>query len=205
MNFFESQPTEKIAQALLGATLSYQKGQVTYKGIIVETEAYLGVKDQASHVANGHATKRTQALYQPGGGRIYVYTMRGLYLLNITTQKSAPECVLIRAIEPLMPLVQIQKNRQGRYGRELTNGPGKLCQAIDLKTLGYNGQLIGTAPIDISFKTKKQPLTIATTARVGIPGKEAWTTAPLRYYVVGNPYVSKIFKSTIDFKTKGWV
>lgn len=204
MDFFESKSTTAIAKALLGTTLTYQKNQVTYRGLIVETEAYLGLQDKASHAANGHVTKRTQALYQSGGGRIYIYTMRGLYLLNITTQKAAPECVLIRGLEPVAPLAEIKKNRPGQQGSALTNGPGKLCRAIDLATLAYNGQFIGTAPIDISFANRKQPRTIATTARIGVPDKGDWTTAPLRYYVVGNPYVSKISKKTIDFQTKGW-
>ncbi|MFD1672903.1 DNA-3-methyladenine glycosylase [Agrilactobacillus yilanensis] len=203
-NFFETQPTPTIARQLLGKVLEHRIQGRCYQGLIVETEAYLGVKDLASHAANGHVTPKTTALYT-NGGNIYIYQMRGLYLLNFTTQKTAPECVLIRGLEPLTLEAEMIKNRRGRTGIEISNGPGKLCQALAIHTLTYNGQSLAQSPLSVDLTKGRQPAKIETTPRIGIPNKGDWTQAPLRFYVAHNPYVSKTTKKQMDFDKKGWL
>ncbi|WP_416352936.1 DNA-3-methyladenine glycosylase [Agrilactobacillus fermenti] len=201
---FLNNDTVAVARALLGQELTYSDGHTQYQGLIVETEAYLGERDAASHAFKGRRTIRNEALYGPRGS-IYVYTMRGLFLLNfITEAKNKPRGVLIRGLEPTAGLAQMIQNRHGKTGAELTNGPGKLTQAINLHTLAYNGQQLGSVPLNLSRQQIQQPQLIRALPRIGVPNKGRWTEANLRFVVWGNPYVSKMPKSAIDWQNRGW-
>lgn len=187
--------TPTIARGLLGATL--HKGPCA--GLIVETEAYLGETDQAAHAFGGRRTKTNLALWRPAG-TIYVYRMRQYCLLNLVTRpEGVPQCVLIRAVEPTAG-VALMTQRRGRGGRALTSGPGKLCQAFAI-TLADNGQLLGEGALSLS--PGRTPRAIAAAARVGVPNKGAATTAALRFFVAGNPYVSDVKQSQIH-PNGGW-
>ncbi|MFP4924779.1 DNA-3-methyladenine glycosylase, partial [Staphylococcus pseudintermedius] len=118
-------PTIQTAQNLLGVQLIYEAPESTYSGYIVETEAYLGFKDQAAHGYQGRRTPKVESLYQQGG-TIYAHVMHRHLLINFVTQEQGiPEGVLIRAIQPEAGIEMMQRNR-GRQGYALTNGPGKL-------------------------------------------------------------------------------
>lgn len=126
---FYHRDTIQVAKNLLGKKLvRRQKGRIL-SGMIVETEAYLSRSDSASHAYKGQ-TPRNSVMFGPAG-RAYVYFIYGMhYMLNVVTEeKGSPGAVLIRAVEPLNGLHQMQARRK-KCGRDLTNGPAKLCQAM---------------------------------------------------------------------------
>ena len=138
-------------------------------------------------------------------GTIYIFSIYGQNLLNFITQpNNDPEGVLIRAVQPENG-ISLMKERRQTNGFNLTNGPGKLCQAMNIN-LRLNTQMLNQSPlkIDLSSSLTKYPVKISTSGRVGVPHKGKWTRAPLRYYVTGNPYVSKMPKERMDFKYYGW-
>lgn len=204
MHFFwqdEQSSTADIAQKLLGYTLVHQSPAGTTAGLIVETEAYLGVRDAACHSYGGKATPRLEAMYGPPG-HFYIYQMRGLRLLNVITQPAGdPQGVLIRAIEPIAGLDLMAARRPGQSGANLTNGPGKMTQAMGIEMSAY-GTSITVPPLFIDFSQQRQPAVVAASPRIGIPNKGHWTTAPLRFTVAGNPFVSQ-FKGPADAH-HGW-
>ena len=129
--------TETAARELLGCRLVRRIGGRTLAGIIVETEAYLGERDLGCHSARGR-TSRTEVMFGPPG-RAYIYLIYGMYhCLNVVTcPEGEPEAVLIRAIRPVAGEDIMSANRVTRSGRRitgagLTNGPGKLCQAMEI-------------------------------------------------------------------------
>lgn len=195
--------TEKVAQELLGHLLISETPLGRTSGWIVETEAYVGAIDQAAHSYRWHRTPRVEAMYAPPG-TIYLYQMMGHVLLNVITKaEGEPQGVLIRAIEPNEG-IDLIKNRRGVMEEfNLTNGPGKLSQALDISMDEY-GTLITQAPLYIDFSTKRIPLNIVSTSRIGIPNKGEWTEKHLRFIVEGNPYVSHR-RGKMDYKDHGWL
>ena len=132
-----------LAPDLVGKLLVRKYNGVELVSRITETEAYIGVKDKASHAYNNRRTKRTEVMYKRGG-YAYIYMIYGMYYcLNIVAGKEqSPEAVLIRAVEPVKGCEIMKKNRGYNKNnlKELSNGPGKLCIAmnIDLSLNGYN-------------------------------------------------------------------
>ena len=191
--FLSTRTTPEIAVSLLGKQLRLQTSSGVLTAWITETEAYLGARDAGAHAYQNHQTPRNRALWQ-SAGTIYIYQMRAWCLLNIVTQAAGtPECVLIR----------MQQQRPVPIAN-LTNGPGKLMQALGLdKTL--NGQTLQPATLSLDLSHYRQPEQVVATPRIGIVNKGEWTTAPLRYFVAGNPFVSKISRRTIDHEHHGWM
>lgn len=134
---FYNRPTLEVARDLLGKKLIRRTGGKELSGIIIETEAYCGTKDSACHAYRGQ-TLRNAVMFGPPGCA-YVYFTYGMhYLLNLVTEDEGNPCaVLLRAIEPLSGLTEMQVRRK-RYGKELTNGPAKLCQALAIDKF-FNG------------------------------------------------------------------
>lgn len=164
---FFVQPTLKVAKELLGKCIVRKIGKKKLVGKIVETEAYIGPKDKASHAYGGKVTKRNKAEYLIGG-HIYIYLVYGMYWqLNISTyQEGKPECVLIRALDPIS-----EKNKfpDLKSRIKLTNGPGKLCQWLKLDKSFYGEDLTKSKRIwlgDLGEKIK--PEKIIATSRIGI-------------------------------------
>lgn len=201
--FLSTRMTPEIAASLLGKQLHLQTSSGVLTAWITETEAYLGARDAGAHAYQNHQTPRNRALWQ-SAGTIYIYQMRAWCLLNIVTQAAGtPECVLIRGIEPDVGLERMQQQRPVPIAN-LTNGPGKLMQALGLdKTL--NGQTLQPATLSLDLSHYRQPEQVMATPRIGIVNKGEWTTAPLRYFVAGNPFVSKISRRTIDHEHHGWM
>lgn len=161
---FYTQPTLKVAQTLLGKYLVRKIGKKKLIGKIIETEAYIGPKDKASHAYKGKMTERNKAEFMIGG-HIYIYLVYGMYWqLNISTYKEGkPECVLIRALEPINP-----KNKKPE-NRKVADGPGKLCRWLQLDKSFYGEDLTKSKRIwleDWGEKIKSQQ--IKRTARIGI-------------------------------------
>ncbi len=190
-----------VAKGLLNKYLirEYDGKKIITK--IVETEAYMGVNDKASHVYNDKKSVRTQPLYMEGG-HIYVYLIYGMYnCLNLSANKeNIPECVLIRGVEPVNNFEQISYNRFNKSYNELnsyqkknlTNGPGKLCKALKIdrslsgKTIFGNELYIEDNP-DNDFN-------IVESKRMNIDYAEEAVDYPWRFYIENNKYVSVIDK-----------
>jgi DNA-3-methyladenine glycosylase len=189
---FFARPTLTVARELLGQRLVRQiEGQVV-SGLIVETEAYIGPDDTACHAGKGR-TPRTEVMFGPAGFS-YVYLIYGMYhMLNIVTEAvDFPAAVLIRAIAPEAGLVRMQANRGRAQGRNLTNGPGKLCQALGIDKRLNNVPLFSGEGLWVEAASPLPDNVIAAGPRVGIgyasPQDQA---APWRFRVRDNPFVSK--------------
>ncbi|MCD6528612.1 DNA-3-methyladenine glycosylase [bacterium] len=155
---FYIKPTLEVAKKLLGKYIVRKIGKKEIAGKIIETEAYIGPKDKASHAYQGKITPRNKAEYFIGG-HIYIYLVYGMYWqLNISTYREGkPECVLIRAIK--IPGVD----------ESLTNGPGKLCQWLKLDKSFYGEDLTKSKRIWLEDRGEKiKTSQILATARIGI-------------------------------------
>ena len=178
-----------MARELLGCRLVRVVGGKRMAGVIVETEAYRGEGDPASHAFRGR-TRRNEVMFGEAG-RAYVYFVYGNnWCLNVTTEPGGiPGAVLIRAIEPLEGIAYMMIRRKSKSpSRALTNGPGKLTQA-----LGVSGELNGVdmtrpGPLFIEAAPKPERSQIAASSRVGVT---AGKRSKWRFYLVGNPFVSK--------------
>lgn len=178
---FFSQPTVELAKALLGKYLVL--GDL--KGIIVETEAYLCQNDPGCHASRG-MTKRNAPMFGPSGFT-YVYLIYGMYYcLNVVSGKAGDgEAVLIRALEPVQGIEQMQKRRKTKKTENLCSGPGKLTQAFGITKKHNNLSLLDGI---ISIHNSRIKPEICTTRRIGLSsGKEL----ELRFFIKGNRFVSK--------------
>lgn len=196
--FFTNRPTEEIAKDLLGRTLSFNNGQEILAGTIVETEAYLGPQDRAAHSYNGRRSQANEGLYCPGG-HLYIYSQRQYFFFDVATQeKDNPQGVLVRAIEPTAGLETMIKNRNGKDGRLVTNGPGKMMQAFGIHSRKWDLAALKDSPFTIDLANKRQIEEILPLPRVGINQSDPkWANKKLRYVVAGNPFVSDIKKKDI--------
>ena len=175
---FYERPTEEVARELLGKILLRDHDGRPLAGRIVEVEAYLGAHDLACHSARGK-TPRTAVMFGPGG-RAYVYMIYGMYhCLNVVTEPEGSPCaVLIRALEPLVPLLGS------------LCGPGRLCRtlAIDRSLTGHD---LATPPLWLVDSPDLPPRgPIARSPRIGVDYAGEWAERPLRFFIDGNPWVS---------------
>ena len=132
LSFYVSDDTLNISKHLLGKLLVTKINEEKTAGIIVETEAYLGINDKASHSYNNIKTKRNDAMFAKGG-IAYIYLCYGIHnMFNIVTNnKHEPQAVLIRAVEPVIGVPTMLKRRKmNQLSYKVTSGPGKLTQAL---------------------------------------------------------------------------
>lgn len=190
-DFYEGD-TVVIARALLGCVLWRKRGRELLAARIVECEAYLGANDPASHARRGLRSARNESMYL-AGGHAYVYFTYGMhYCMNVVTQEAdLAEAVLLRAAQPLRGVDSIRKRRiKAKRDVDLMNGPGKLCQALDIdraldgepldgKKLWITGRDIEVADDDIAISS-----------RIGVDYAGDAAAWPLRFFLRGNPYVS---------------
>ena len=166
---------------------------------IVETEAYLGASDRASHGWQGRRTPRNEVLYQPGGVA-YVYFIYGMYycLNAVTGDRRNGDAVLIRAAEPIEGEGRMARNRgldrRPRPGG-LTGGPGKLCQALDIDR-NLNGQVLKDGPVILTRGDPVDSSQMAVGSRIGIDYAAEAVDWQLRFAIAGNPHVSRPFPWT---------
>ena len=179
-------PVEEAARRLLGCELVRELDGETLRVRIVETEAY-DQEDPASHTHQGQ-TPRNAAMFLTAG-HAYVYRSMGIHhcLNMVTGEHGHGSGVLIRAAEPLAGVDTMIQRRGGRGGVLTTNGPGKLCQALDVD-LTLSTHRLADPPLQLIRRDPVQASRIVTTTRIGI-SKNA--DAPRRYYLDGDPYVSK--------------
>ena len=190
---FFGKETSQVAVALLGQILVRNLGKnQLLKGRIVETEAYLGLKDSSCHSFSGKITGRTEVMYRRGGCS-YVYFTYGMYhCFNVITAKEGqPEAVLIRALQPLAGVEIMKKNRNKKELKDLTSGPGKLCQALQI-TRELNGLPLNpdNAQLYLEVGENVQQNRIAASHRIGLSPLKDSCYWPLRFYIKDNLFVS---------------
>ena len=192
-SFYTRTTVTEIAKDLLGKVLVTKIGDGYTSGMIVETEAYNGITDKASHAFGGRNTARTRVMYMQGGVA-YVYLCYGIHhLFNVVCNETGiPHAVLIRGIEPLDG-IEIMLGRRGKnkLDRSLTAGPGALSNALGITTDHTSAKLSGP---EISIEDRgihihEQDIVSATRVGVSYAGEDA--LLPYRFYINGNKYVSK--------------
>jgi DNA-3-methyladenine glycosylase len=176
-----------VAPLLLGWELETHIGQTITAGRIVETEAYRGPQDPASHAFSG-LSSRNWPMFETGG-LIYVYRSYGLHAcVNIVTgQKGNASAVLIRALEPTTGLDEMTARRPGRTVRNLCNGPGNLTQALAID-ISFSGTRVGE---HVVLRPPSRPILaseIIATNRIGITKASDY---PWRFLIKDSPFVSK--------------
>src|SRR5687767_4512827 len=181
-----------IARDLLGKLLVVPtRTGKRVSGIIVEAEAYRGPQDRAAHSYGGRRTKRTEPMYGIGG-TAYVFFVYGMYYqFNVVTNASdVPHAILIRALQPVEGIEIMRKRRHDQPDHNLTNGPGKLCIAMGIDRSLDNADLLGNKVWLEEGKTIPRPQTTSG-PRIGIDYAAEWVEKPWRFWIKGNPFVSK--------------
>ncbi len=175
---FFARPTLEVAPDLLGLWLVHDLPGGRRSGRIVEVEAYGGLDDLASHASKGQ-TARTSVMYGPPG-HAYVYLIYGLHhCMNVVTEaEGRASAVLLRAIEPV----------HGVEGR--TQGPGLLCKAMGIDRR-LDGHDLTSAEFHIERPQRVSSLRIVKRPRIGVDYAGHWARRLLRFYIHGNPFVSK--------------
>jgi DNA-3-methyladenine glycosylase len=185
---FFRRPADEVARALLGTVVVSTIGGLHTAGRIVETEAYLGTADAASHGFTGRPTDRTAALFGPPG-MWYVYRSYGIHwCCNLVCERAGiANAVLIRALEPLEGLDVMRERRGGVADRALCSGPGRLCAALGI-TRELDGTMMSAADVRVHAADPLPADLIATTPRIGITRA---VDEPLRFVVRGSRWLSR--------------
>ncbi len=185
-------PAAALAPRLLGCTLvRVLPGGERLAGIIVETEAYVGVEDRASHAFGGRRTPRNESMYGDPG-TCYVYFTYGMHhCVNVVcSRRDDPQAVLIRALEPVEGVDLIRRRRGGRPPASCCDGPGMLCEAMAIDRSLDGLDLVAGETLWIEGRRGGGTPPVRTAARVGIGDKGVWTRRRLRWLVRGHPHVS---------------
>lgn len=192
-SFYQNQDVNQLAVQLLGKQLcTLIDGELT-TGIVVETEAYNGKDDKASHAYGGRFTDRTKVMYE-SGGLSYVYLCYGIHhLFNVVTApQGVPHAVLIRGLEPVTGLdIMLRRRNMSALKPNLTAGPGALAKAMGidrgLNAKDLSGDEIWIEDHGLSFSAEQ----LVASARIGVDYAGDHALLPWRYYVKGNKFVSK--------------
>ena len=180
-----------VARELIGLVLVRRLPEGVAAGRIVETEAYIGLDDRASHASRGR-TKRNEAMFGPPG-HAYVYLIYGMHwCVNLVTEpEGVPAAVLIRAAEPVEGIEAMRARRpKARKDQQLTSGPARLCQAFGIDGSANAADLCGP---DAALWVEDRggvTGTIVAAPRVGVDYAGEWAAKPFRFYEDESPYVS---------------
>ncbi|MEO6656254.1 MAG: DNA-3-methyladenine glycosylase [Pyrinomonadaceae bacterium] len=191
-DFYLRKDTLAIARGLLGKLLVVLDANGRrVSGMIVETEAYLGVIDRAAHSSGGRRTPRNEVMYGPAG-HVYVFFVYGMYYqFNVVCGPvDTPHAILIRAVEPVEG-IEIMRQRRGEMkDQNLTSGPGKLCIALGIDK-GLNGEDLLGERVWLKDARSFSKNEIAAGKRIGIDYAGDDAEKPWRFWVKDNKYVSK--------------
>ncbi|HXJ83535.1 MAG TPA: DNA-3-methyladenine glycosylase [Candidatus Methylomirabilis sp.] len=182
-----------VARELLGRLLVLPAARgARVSGIIVETEAYRGPQDRASHAFGGRRTERTRTMYAVGG-TAYVYFVYGMYhQFNVVTNvEDVPHAVLVRALEPAEGIEIMRRRRRGRTDESLTSGPGKLCLALGIDRVLDRADLLGDR---VWIEEGRGPIprsAIGAGPRIGIDYAGEWADKPWRFWIRNSRFVSR--------------
>jgi DNA-3-methyladenine glycosylase len=190
---FFARGADLVARDLVGALIVSTIDGQSVTGRIVETEAYLGYDDPASHGYRHRRHAQNQALYGPPGSW-YVYRSYGMHwCANLVCQaEGAGSAVLLRAVEPLDGFGLMRERRRAEGLELLCAGPGRLCQALGITRPGLDGRMMETSPV-VVLSRNSWAGAVETTPRIGITKAADW---PLRFTAAGSRWVSRPAVST---------
>lgn len=191
-SFYRRDDVVQISRELVGKVLCTQIGSAPLTaGVIVETEAYCGRNDKACHANDGLRTERTEVIYHRGG-LAYVYLCYGIHhLFNVVTNvKDTADAILVRAVKPIKGLeTMIERRDKQKKSPQLTNGPGKLTQALGIKT-SMSGTDLTKHKIWIEEGTDT-PGEVVSSPRIGVDYAGEHAERPWRFHVKNNKWVSR--------------
>jgi len=185
---FYARPAADVAIGLLGALIETSIDGVLCTGVIVETEAYTGPDDEASHAhIRFGVTRRNAPMYGPPG-LAYVYRIYGIHWCfnTVTGEDGFPAAVLVRAARPFAGIEAMRARRPGRPDRDLMRGPGNLARALGI-TGAMSTHPLNRPPLLLRFAEEPDPSRIAVGPRIGITRA---ADAPLRFWIDGDRHVS---------------
>lgn len=191
-SFYTREDVVLLARELIGKTLVTNLNGIVTAGRIVETEAYNGIIDKASHAFGNRRTNRTEVMFGKGGVA-YVYLCYGIHhLFNIVTNKAeTPHAVLIRGVEPIAGTDDMLiRTGKKKLDATLTRGPGNVSKAMGINTLHTGTNLGGNEIYLLDDGKIYQEGEIGTSPRIGVDYAGDDALLPYRFYVKGNPYVS---------------
>jgi DNA-3-methyladenine glycosylase len=192
LSFYDRDDVVNIARELLGMVLTTAFDGVVTSGRIVETEAYAGVIDRASHAYGERRTARTRIMYETGGFA-YVYLCYGIHhLFNVVTNsENIPHAILIRAVEPIEGIpVMLKRTNKKLLDHTLTKGPGNVSRALGITTANTGESLLGDELFIADDGYKVTNKMIASTPRIGVDYAGEDALLPYRFILKDNPYVS---------------
>jgi DNA-3-methyladenine glycosylase len=196
-------PAADLAPLLLGTRLVRILDDATrLSGVIVETEAYVGVNDRASHAFNARRTPRNEAMYADAG-TAYVYFTYGMHwCFNVVCARTnVPEAVLVRAIRPVEGIDSMRTRRGGAPDLDLARGPARLCQALAIDRALNAADL--TSSDRLWIESGQRPGKIARTPRIGVAYAGHWARRRLRFIEVGSPFVSGTKAKPVALSRRG--
>lgn len=191
--FYRQKNVCTVARQLIGKILVTCFDDIITAGRIVETEAYNGVVDKASHAYGGRFTNRTETMYQ-SGGLAYVYLCYGIHhLFNVVTNEAGtPHAVLIRGIEPILGIdTMLQRCRKTRFDTSIGRGPGNVSKALGLQVKHNATELLGDHIFiaEDSFRIARSQ--IISTPRIGVDYAAEDALLPYRFIIKGHAHVTK--------------
>ena len=191
-SFYTRPDVVHIARELIGTVLHTRLRGAHTAGLIVETEAYAGPEDRASHAYQGRRTARTEIMYARGG-TAYVYLCYGVHsLFNVVTNtEGVPHAILIRAVEPVQGLaIMLRRRGLQEPARRLTAGPGALAQALGIRVADSGEDLLGERIWIEGSATSAPRDAILASPRVGVAYAGAHRHRPWRFRLKGSPWTS---------------
>jgi len=192
LQFYQRADVTGIARDLIGKIIVTKINGIITSGRIVETEAYTGLTDRASHSFGGKRTARNEHMYA-AAGIAYVYICYGMHhLFNVVTNKTdIPDAVLVRAIEPVKGIdAMLKRTGKKKFDHTLTKGPGNAAKALGISKI-HSGVNLLRSEIYIAeddFEVKDDM--IGTSKRIGVESAGAAAHYPYRFYLRGNRFVS---------------
>ncbi|MBP6287064.1 MAG: DNA-3-methyladenine glycosylase [Ferruginibacter sp.] len=192
LQFYEGPDVILIARELIGKVIITEIGGVTTSGRIVETEAYIGLTDKASHSFGGRRTARNEHMYAKAG-TAYVYICYGMHhLFNVVTnKKEVPDAVLVRAVEPIAGIdVMLKRTGKKVFDNTLTRGPGNAAKALGISKMHSGTNLLGAVIYIAGDGYELTEQLIGASKRIGVESAGAAAHYPYRFFLKGNPFVS---------------
>ena len=196
--FFRRDP-ETLALALLGQVLVRRLSNgKQLSGRIVEVEAYLGIEDKAAHSYGGRRTERNASMWLDGG-HVYVYFTYGMHFcMNVVSDRAeVPTACLLRALEPLQGIEEMRRRRAKTIpasrlkATDLSSGPAKLTQALGIDRKLDGVDLVSSEQVFLVRGRNVLDACVTVAPRVGIAYAKEWASKPLRFFLRGNPHVSR--------------
>lgn len=191
--FYRRKNVCNIARELIGKLLVTCFDKQLTAGRIVETEAYNGVVDKASHAYGGRYTNRTAVMYQPGG-LTYVYLCYGIHhLFNVVTNvEGVPHAVLIRAIEPVHGTTfMLERMHKTKMNHSVGRGPGNVSKAMGIQVMHSGMDLCGDSIFIADDQERYKKTTVLATPRIGVDYAAEDALLPYRFMVKDHPHITR--------------